>query len=249
MTLRKRLALLVIPLLLATTAACGEDDSEGSSGAESPGASDYGTEGAGEAARDVDPPPGDPVTEEAVRATIATDRGDIGVSLDGDKTPCAVNSFLSLAEQDYFDDTPCHRLVTDGIFVLQCGDPSGTGQQGPGYTVPDELPSPDPRLTNCQDQGGATICTYPAGTIAMAKGGDPSTGLPLPDSAGSQFFLVYKDSLLPEGYQVIGRMTAAGLKVVRDVAAKGAENPDETGNTAPRLPTTITEVKVPDESQ
>ncbi len=249
MSLRKRLSLLVIPLLLATTAACGEDESNGSSGAEAQGACDYATEGAGQAARDVDRPPADPVTEEAVRATIVTDRGDIGVSLDGDKTPCAVNSFLSLADQDYFDDTPCHRLVTEGIYVLQCGDPSGTGAQGPGYSVPDELPSPDPRLTHCQDQGGANVCTYPAGTIAMAKGGDPSTGLPLPDSAGSQFFLVYKDTLLPEGYQVIGRMTAAGLKVVQEVAAKGAQAPDETGNTAPKLPTTITEVKVPDLSQ
>jgi len=243
-TIRKRLALLVVPLLLATTAACGDDDSDSSSGAADKGACDYGTEGAGEAARDVDTPPSDPVTEEAVRATIATDRGDIGLSLDGDKTPCAVNSFISLAEQDYFDDTPCHRLVTEGIFVLQCGDPSGTGAQGPGYTVPDELPSPDPRLTGCQDQGGANVCTYPAGTIAMAKGGDPSTGLPLPDSAGSQFFLVHRDTTLPEGYQVIGRMTAAGLQVVKEVAAGGAEAPDETGNTAPKLATKITEVKV-----
>jgi peptidyl-prolyl cis-trans isomerase B (cyclophilin B) len=169
--------------------------------------------------------------------TIATDQGDVRVSLDQDKAPCTVNSFQSLAKQGFFDDTECHRLVTEGIFVLQCGDPTGKGSGGPGYSFDDELVEDDPRLQPCQTDAasGTDVCTYTAGTLAMANAG--------PDTNGSQFFLVYKDSPLPPAYTAFGRMSAAGLKVVRTVAAAGAEAPDATGNTAPKQPVTITSVK------
>ena len=267
-SLRRPVLVLLLPLL-ALLVACGSDDSSSSSGSSdsggssasstpSPSASPSASSGAtaaadgtctypqdtrSQVARKVKAPPAKPTTTTATKVTISTNRGAIPITLDGDKTPCAVNSFLSLAKQGYFDKTPCHRLVDQGIFVLQCGDPSGTGQQGPGYTLQDELPANDPRLTSCQDQQGAKICIYPPGTIAMAKQGDPSTGLPAPGTAGSQFFLVYGNTQLPEGYQVIGRMTAAGLQTVKKVAAGGAKPADATGNTPPKLATTITSVK------
>src|SRR5690606_21777336 len=111
-------------------------------------------------------PPAEPTASGTVPATIRTSAGDLAVSLDADAAPCTVNSFLSLAQQGYFDETPCHRLTTSGIFVLQCGDPTGTGTGGPGYEFPDELTGSE---------------TYPAGTLAMANAG--------PDTNGSQFFV------------------------------------------------------------
>lgn len=114
---------------------------------------------------------------------LKTNAGPITFEMDAAKTPQTVNSFKSLADKGFFDKTKCHRLVTGGIFVLQCGDPEGTGTGGPGYTIPDEnLDS----LGKPNDQGQVV---YPAGTVAMANTGQPGSG-------GSQFFLVYKDSPL-----------------------------------------------------
>ncbi len=245
MTSLRRLTVLFV-IALVVLAGCG--DSGGKSGSSSKASSaskgecTYPEDPGRAPARKVDPPPADPVTKKETRATITTNRGVIPATLDGDVTPCTVNSFLSLAKQGYFDKTPCHRLVNQGIFLLQCGDPSGSGQGGPGYFVEDELPQPDARLTGCQDQGGANICIYPPGTLAMGKSTDGS-GLPTPDSAGSQFFLVYDNSPLPEGFTVFGRMTASGLAVVKKIAAAGAQPPDANGTTAPKLSTTITSVK------
>jgi len=139
--------------------------------------------------------------------TITTSVGAIGIELDGAAAPQAVASFVSLAQQGYFDGTSCHRLVTGGIKVLQCGDPTGTGSGGPGYAFGpvENAPADD---------------VYPAGTIAMARqGGDGS-------SMGSQFFLVYEDSTIPAdaagGYTVFGRMTS-GLDVVTAVADAGVQ--------------------------
>ena len=132
--------------------------------------------------------------------------GDIGVTLDGGAAPCTVNSFLSLADQGFYDDTQCHRLTTAGIFVLQCGDPTGSGAGGPGYSFPDELTGKE---------------QYPAGTLAMANAG--------PDTNGSQFFLVYDDTQLPPSYTVFGQMDDAGLDVVKQVAKKGTANGSPDG--------------------
>lgn len=145
--------------------------------------------------------------------TIHTSVGDIGVTLDGAAAPQAVASFVSLARDSFFDQTVCHRLVTSGIFVLQCGDPTGTGSGGPGYSFGpvENAPADD---------------VYPAGTIAMARrGGDAS-------SMGSQFFLVYQDSTIPSdaagGYTVFGHITS-GLDVVQQVAAAGVEDGGSDG--------------------
>ena len=75
-------------------------------------------------------------------APLATIGRPIGLTLNNAKAPCTVNSFASLAGQGYFDDTSCHRLTTaPALEVLQCGDPTGTGTGGPGYTIPDETPT------------------------------------------------------------------------------------------------------------
>ncbi len=166
---------------------------------------------AGEASRKVTPPPAQPVTG-PVRATMKTDRGTVAFDLSTAEAPCAASSLVSLARQDFFDDTPCHRLTTSGIFVLQCGDPTGTGTGGPGYQFAEE------------NLEGAT---YPRGTVAMAKSSAPG-------STGSQFFLVYKDTRLPPEYTPVGKITE-GLEVLDGVAKAGAADPDpRTGNTAPK---------------
>ncbi|MET8167212.1 peptidylprolyl isomerase [Streptomyces sp. NPDC060053] len=136
--------------------------------------------------------------------TLATTCGDIDIALKAKAAPHTVNSFSFLAGKGYFDHTKCHRLTTSGIYVLQCGDPTGSGSGGPGYTIPDE---------NLKD---ATLKNniYPAGTIAMANTGQAHTG-------GSQFFLVYQDSQLPPSYTPFGTVSADGMKVLAKIAAAG----------------------------
>ncbi|MFD3698694.1 peptidylprolyl isomerase [Streptomyces sp. NPDC058646] len=151
---------------------------------------------------------------------LKTSAGDIDFAMDAAKTPQTVNSFKSLADKGYFDNTKCHRLTAGGIFVLQCGDPEGTGRGGPGYTIPDEnLDS----LGKPNEQGQVT---YPAGTVAMANTGQPGTG-------GSQFFLVYKDSPLAPGYTPFGKIDPAGLKVLEDIARAGTADGGQDG--APKV--------------
>jgi peptidyl-prolyl cis-trans isomerase B (cyclophilin B) len=240
----RRLAPLAVVPLIAFLAGCGNDDSS-TPRADSSQCNYVET---GDAVKQVDPPPGDPEPDAPEEVIVATDQGDVKVSLDADKAPCTVNSFLSLAKQGFFDDSHCHRLTTQGIYVLQCGDPSSTGeagdqddgQGGPGYVIEDELVDQDPRLQPCigqvDPQSGREVCTYTAGTVALAKGG--------PDSGGSQFFLVYRDSLLPNNYTVFGKMSAAGVKVVQTVAKAGAHPPTPgSGNTPPKQETVITSVK------
>ena len=138
-------------------------------------------------------------------ARIVTNCGTIIASLDGKDAPHTVNSFAFLSKKGYFNDTPCHRLTTAaaGIEVLQCGDPTGTGSGGPGYTIPDE------------NLKGAT---YPPGTLAMANAG-PNTG-------GSQFFFVYGPSQLSASYTPFGKVTA-GLDVLTRIAKAGSTPPGD----------------------
>lgn len=219
-------AFAVLALLLLS--GCGSSDSEGDSG-ESSGSSDssaaVGTcsypADSQSGAKDVDAPEEKPQAKGTVEATVATTAGDLAVTLDADRAPCTVNSFLSLAAQKYFDDTECHRLTTEGIFVLQCGDPTGTGSGGPGYSFADELDGSE---------------TYPAGTLAMANSG--------PDTNGSQFFVVYDDSSLPPDYTVFGQLDEKSTKTVADLAAKGTDS--GAGDGAPKEKVTITEVTTAD---
>ena len=152
------------------------------------------------ASRKVGVPPAKPDLKATYQATIKTNRGDIVINLLNSKAPCTVNSFVHLASKNYFSNTDCHRLVTSGIFVLQCGDPTGTGHGGPGYRFADE------------NLAGAT---YPAATVAMANAG--------PGTNGSQFFLVYKNTTLQPNYTPFGTIVA-GLNVIQKVAAAGTDS-------------------------
>ncbi|MFD0271148.1 peptidylprolyl isomerase [Streptomyces sp. NPDC127106] len=155
---------------------------------------------------------------------LKTSAGDIKVEMDAAKTPETVNSFKALADKGFFDNTKCHRLTTSGIYVLQCGDPEGTGMGGPGYTIADENLD---ALGKPNEQGQVI---YPAGTVAMANTGRPHTG-------GSQFFLVYKDSPLAPSYTPFGKIDAAGLKALEEVAKAGTAEGGQDG--APKTPVTI----------
>jgi peptidyl-prolyl cis-trans isomerase B (cyclophilin B) len=174
------------------------------------------------ATRKVNPPPETPDVEGKVTVAFKTSIGTFDATLDADKTPCTVNSFVSLAQQGFFDKTPCHRLTTppSTIFVLQCGDPSGTGTGGPGYTIPDELSGNE---------------TYGPGTLAMAKTDQP-------DSGGSQFFIVYQDTPLPPDYTVFGQVDASGVKAVQKIAKKGTDNAFQQGDGHPKVPVTLDSV-------
>ncbi|MER5970886.1 peptidylprolyl isomerase [Streptomyces sp. NPDC002055] len=158
---------------------------------------------------------------------LRTTCGDIEVALDTAKAPHTVNSFNFLAGRGYFDHTRCHRLTEGGIFVLQCGDPKGTGEGGPGYTIPDE------NLKDSRLEGGV----YPAGTVAMANRYQAGTGKGR-DTGGSQFFLVYRDSKLPPDYTPFGRITG-GTDVLKKIADAGAAPPDGHDNTAPNATVVI----------
>jgi peptidyl-prolyl cis-trans isomerase B (cyclophilin B) len=178
---------------------------------------DYPTEG--EAAKPVSPPPTSDVSAEGtVAVTLETSSGTVPLTLDRALAPCTVNNFVSLAQQGYFDDTTCHRLTTDpGLQVLQCGDPTGSGSGGPGYTIPDEV---FPELS------------YGRGILAMAKTSAPNSG-------GSQFFMVYGDAQLPPEYTVFGSISEEGLQVVDQIARIGQDGSGGPGDGAPAQPVTI----------
>lgn len=150
----------------------------------------------------------------------------LGLELYGDLAPQAVANFVSLAKDGYFENLTCHRLTTAGIYILQCGDPSGDGSGGPGYSFGpvENFPNDD---------------TYGEGTLAMARrGGDGS-------SMGSQFFIVYQDSMIPSdsagGYSVFGKITS-GLDVVQAIAALGTTEGGSDGS--PLEPVTISGISV-----
>ncbi|MFE9624191.1 peptidylprolyl isomerase [Streptomyces sp. NPDC006527] len=156
---------------------------------------------------------------------LATTCGEIDIALKASAAPHTVNSFNFLAGKGYLDHTKCHRLTTNGIYVLQCGDPTGSGSGGPGYTIPDE---------NLKDKS-LKDNIYPAGTVAMANTSQPNTG-------GSQFFLVYQDSSLPPSYTPFGTVSAEGMTVLKKIAAAG-ENTG-AGDGAPNATVVINKATV-----
>jgi cyclophilin family peptidyl-prolyl cis-trans isomerase len=152
--------------------------------------------------KDVGTPPNPEATPTQGTSTLlmSTTQGDLTLTLDRAKAPCAAASFTYLAQQGFFDGSPCHREVNEPTFgVLQCGDPTGTGTGGPSYKYAEEV-TPD--------------TTYPRGTIAMAKSAAPA-------STGSQFFLCFTDTQLPPEYTVVGTVDEAGLAVLDTIAAAG----------------------------
>ncbi|WP_304113381.1 peptidylprolyl isomerase [Mycolicibacterium bacteremicum] len=182
---------------------------------------------AGAASKQVNPPRTGaiPMDEAEVSISMATDQGNIGLLLNNAQAPCTVNSFASLAQQGFFNDTPCHRLTTsDSLSVLQCGDPTGQGTGGPGYQFANEYPTNQYQPDNPALQQPVL---YPRGTIAMANAGAGTNG--------SQFFLVYKDSQLPPGYTVFGTIDDTGLATLDKIAAGGVAGGGQDGEPATKV--------------
>lgn len=202
---------------------------EGQASAPSPGADDVATttceyRPSGDAAVPVEPPSPVAPTEGSAQVTFGFDAGEVTVALDRGAAPCASHSIASLADQGFYTETSCHRLADQGLFMLQCGDPTGTGMGGPGYAFDDEV-GPD--------------TSYEAGTVAMANAG--------PGTNGSQFFLVYQDSPLPPDYTVLGTLDESSLEVVRSIASEGHDASSADGTGRPHNPATINEVTVTSE--
>jgi peptidyl-prolyl cis-trans isomerase B (cyclophilin B) len=156
--------------------------------------------------------------------TITTNIGEIQIEMDLSKTPCTAGSFAYLAAKKFFDGTKCHRLVPD-IGALQCGDPAGDGTGGPTYRFGDENLPVNRRPA------------YPEGVVAMANAG--------PDTNGSQFFFVYKDSPLQAQYSLFGKVIK-GLDIVKKVGEGGDDGAyaQQAGGGHPKVEITLQTVTV-----
>ncbi len=165
------------------------------------------------AARKVSLPPAAPNYTASYQATINTNLGKITFDLLNSKATCTVNSFVHLAEAGYFNNTQCHRLVTSGIYVLQCGDPYATTTAKLSCSTTSTIGSGTPGYDFASEN--LTGAKYPAGTVAMANEGTAS-------SNGSQFFIVYKDSTsgLTASYTPFATVSS-GLGIVQNVAKDG----------------------------
>lgn len=223
-----RARLLTVPgalLLAASLASCGDDSPSTATDPSTDGdvvttECEY-VEGGPPAGKEVDLPDSEAPAEGTVEATMATSIGDFQLSLDAASTPCTVNSFVSLAEQGYFDQTRCHRIATS-ISILQCGDPSASGSGGPGYFFADELTGQE---------------KYTAGTLAMANSGA--------DTNGSQFFILYGDAPgLPPNYTVFGTVDNATVDAVAEAARAGTDDARGSGDGAPNTEIAIDSVTV-----
>jgi len=175
---------------------------------------------AGSTAKDVGAP-NDVLPAKSYTFALKTNCGDIEITADGVKAPVTVSTLAFLAKGGFYNGTICHRLTTQGLYVLQCGDPTGTGGGGPNFTFKDEnLPA---QVDN----------NYPAGTVAMANSG--------PNTNGSQFFLVYADTTLGANYTLWGKITK-GLDIVKAIAEYGTA--DGSGDGAPKATVEIVSATV-----
>jgi peptidylprolyl isomerase len=143
-------------------------------------------------------------------ATIKTNYGDVVIQLLPKEAPLAVNNFVSLARQGYYNGVKFHRVIKG--FMIQGGDPTGTGAGGPGYRFNDEVVTRD----------------YVAGTLAMANAG--------PNTNGSQFFIVLKDVALAKSYTIFG-LTTGGFDVVRKIGDVPVTMAPGGGDSSPSKPT------------
>ena len=153
--------------------------------------------------------------------TFTTNCGEIVIQANGKSAPITVTALAALANGGFYNKTFCHRLVTDEIYVLQCGDPTGTGKGGPNFTY---------RAENLPQ---AVEANYPAGTVAMANNGA--------NTNGSQFFIVYEDTSMNPNYTIWGRVTK-GLEIVKAIAKEGVV--DGTSEGLPKQMIAIERVRV-----
>jgi peptidyl-prolyl cis-trans isomerase B (cyclophilin B) len=165
--------------------------------------------------------PNDVLPAKSYTFNLKTNCGDIEITADAVKAPITVSTLAFLAKGGFYNGTICHRLTTQGLFVLQCGDPTATGGGGPNFTFKDEnLPA---QADN----------NYPAGSVAMANSG--------PNTNGSQFFLVYADTTLGANYTLWGKITK-GLDIVKSIAEYGTA--DGSGDGAPKATVEIINASV-----
>jgi len=166
--------------------------------------------------------------------TIDTNLGPMQATLDLSKVPCTAANFAFLASKNFYNNSKCHRLVTEGLKVLQCGDPSATGK---GWRETDGSGGPNYRYAE-ENLPVDKKPPYPAGVIAMAKTQEPN-------STGSQFFIVFGDTDLPPQYTVLGTLTK-GLEIVQKVAAAGHDDAfkAQAGGGHPKMETLIKSVTV-----
>ncbi|WP_306210818.1 peptidylprolyl isomerase [Actinoplanes sp. RD1] len=176
----------------------------------------------GSKVKDVGTPPANVPNTGTSTLTMDTNLGAITASVDLSKAPCTGGAFTYLASKKFWDNTKCHRLTTEGIKVLQCGDPTATGK---GYRDTDGTGGPSFKYAEENLPTNATPA-YPKGTIAMAKTSEPST-------TGSQFFITYADTDLPAEYTVLGKVTK-GIEIVDTVAKAGTDNSNGQGDGHPK---------------
>jgi peptidyl-prolyl cis-trans isomerase B (cyclophilin B) len=161
-------------------------------------------------------------TSGTVTYVLAMTNGNVRLTLDRVRAPCTVHAFESLADQGFYTATRCPRLVDKAVFILQCGDPSGTGKGGPGYTFASEVDGTE---------------SYTKGVVAMANSG--------PNLNGSQFFMVWDDSTSLDknrSYTIFGKMDAASRDVVASMASEGQDGTDPRGGGRPNNPCEIIRV-------
>jgi len=138
--------------------------------------------------------------------TFTTNCGDVVIEADSKNAPVTVFALSALANGGFFDQSLCHRLTTNNIYVLQCGDPTATGSGGPNFSYRDEnLPANNEN-------------NYPAGTVSMAESGGDKT---------SQFYIFYKDSHMSPNFTIWGKVTK-GLEIIQTIAKDGVvgDKPD-----------------------
>ena len=133
-------------------------------------------------------------------ATLDTNHGEIVIEFDPERSPLTVNNFVFLANDGFYDGVIFHRVIEN--FMIQGGDPTGTGTGGPGYRFRDEIEGPG---------------EYSRGTVAMANAG--------PNTNGSQFFIVHKDTGLPHSYTIFGQVIS-GMDTVDSIAASDTDRSD-----------------------
>lgn len=152
-------------------------------------------------------------TSKSYTATLDTNHGEIVIEFDSDRSPLTVNNFVFLANDGFYDGVIFHRVIEN--FMIQGGDPTGTGRGGPGYKFRDEI------------EGSGS---YTRGTVAMANAG--------PNTNGSQFFIVHQDTGLPHSYTIFGRVTS-GMDAVDSIAGS-----DTDGSDRPRTDVVISKVTI-----
>jgi len=133
-------------------------------------------------------------------ATLDTSHGEIVIEFHQEQSPLAVNNFVFLANEGFYDGVIFHRVIEN--FMIQGGDPTGSGRGGPGYRFRDEIEGPG---------------QYSRGTVAMANSG--------PNTNGSQFFIMHKDNGLPHSYTIFGKVTS-GMDAVDSIASSDTDTSD-----------------------